>query len=256
MKKQLSLIVFALSISVGAWAQKSSVKLQVGYGMPIASSNFSKVLNYSNVTGSLGSGLTIEVGYTYSIAPLISTQLDIGYLLGSETKGSYSNSNLNAMANNSFKGNFLQAAPMIRFDVGESKIHPYVAVGPMFAFGNMTENYFESYDGTLETETKYTASASVGTKSVLGLELTKGNLGFFVQATMINMNYVPTKAEYTKYNNGQDQLPNMTTYSKIVEFKDSIDPYAPIDPNQPRQELKTYYAFSSLALNLGVRLKI
>lgn len=258
--KKVLLIVLTLS-GFCSLAQKSSVKLQVGYGIPLAGSTLpfqsynGNQNSYSNVTGSLGSGFTVEAGYTYSIAPLISAQMDFTYLSGSETKVSYSEPI--AQSNESFSGSFVQVAPLVRFDVGDGKIHPYIAIGPAFSFGSMTNKYYENNDGgTLEQEKKYDGSTGIGTKSILGLELTKGNLGFFVQATMINMSYAPTKSEITKYvYNGQDELSSMTTYNKIIEFKDSIDPNAPYDPNQPKQELKSYYPLSSLALSIGARLK-
>ncbi len=271
MKKGLLLIILTLS-SNATFSQKSSLKFQIGYGIPISSlnfanaysyytpisnSNFYNVYSYSNVTGSLGKGIAIEVGYTYSVAPHISTQLDIGYSFGAETKTSYSVPNTYSSINTSFFGNFLQTAPLIRFDVGEGKIHPYAAIGPMFAFGNMIEGYHENNNGVVtDQEVKYTSSLSIGTKSILGLELTKGNHGFFVQATITNMNYTPEKSEITKYAyNGQDDLSNLAPINKFADFKDSLDPNAIYNPNQPRQELKTDYALSSLAISVGVRLK-
>jgi hypothetical protein len=263
MKKQFAFIVMALSVAVSAWSQKSSVKLQVGYGIPLAGSSISSnsSQNGSNssaslVSGSFGSGLTIEAGYTYSFAALISTQVDFAYLIGNEYNSTTTYSNY-YLLNESYSSNFFQVAPLVRFDVGEGSIHPYVAIGPAFGFGNIKYKEYQNNDGGIsDRETKYDGGVAVGTKGILGLELTKGNLGFFVQATLINLSYAPTKAELTKYiSNGTDVLPSTQTYYKETEFKSSISSNGQIDHNQPNQQLLTYYPFSSLSLNLGVRLK-
>jgi hypothetical protein len=214
------ILLFVLTLSgFCSFAQKSSVKLQVGYGVPLAGNAFPNIYSgnqntQNNVTGSLGSGLTLEAGYTYSFAPLISAQMDLTYLAGNGVSGSYNDGV--SYSDEKYTSSFFQVAPLIRFDVGDGKIHPYVAVGPVFAFGSMTDKQSGSGDGSYEQEIKYDGSSSVGTKSILGLELTKGNLGFFVQATMINMSYAPGKSEVTKYYlNGQDALSGLSTYNKI-----------------------------------------
>jgi hypothetical protein len=262
MKKQLLLIVLALSISVGTWAQKSSVKLQVGYGVPLAGSSLSRNSsqsgsNYSSsiVSGSLGSGFTLEAGYTYSFAPLISAQVDFTYLAGKEYNSTQTASVF--LQTDSYSGNFFQMAPLIRFDVGEGQIHPYAAVGPAFGFGSMKLKHYEDNDGgTLDEEEKYSGSVAIGTKSVLGLELSKGNVGFYVQATMVNMSYAPSKSEITKYiSNGTDMLAQMQTYQKVTEYKDSISSNGQFDPTQPSQQLFNYFPLSSISLSIGARLK-
>jgi hypothetical protein len=260
MKKTIALILLALSIVI-AHAQKSSVKLQVGYGLPLAGSTLSSnssqngnIYSASNVSGSLGSGFTIEAGYTYSFAPLISAQVDFTYLAGKEYSSTTTGSAY--LSTESFSGNFVQMAPLVRFDVGEGKIHPYAAVGPVFGFGSMKNKSYEDNDGgTIDQETKFDGGVAIGTKSILGLELTKGNLGFFVQATMVNMSYAPTKSEVTKYiSNGTDMLAQLSTYQKQTEYKDSYTSSG-FDPNQPNQQLLHYFPMSSISLSIGARLK-
>lgn len=260
MKKQLIFIVFLL-VGSAVCAQKSSVKIQIGYGIPLAGTVVGSNTKQngtgstsSNITGSLGSGLSLETGYSYSFTPLISTQVDFNYLMSKEysSKNDYSN---NYYSEGSTSAKFYQVAPLVRFDLGDGKIHPYAAIGPVFSFGTMKDHYFEEYDGSIEEDTKYSGSVAVGGKTVLGLEFTQGKFGYFVQATMINMSYAPTKSEITKYvYNGQDQLSQMTKYGRYTEYKNSVE-QGSIDPGKPRQALKNYYPLSSFALSVGARFK-
>lgn len=268
MKKSLLLALSIFSLSA-LLAQSNAVKIQIGYGLPLAGQTVGdrSVQDYSGASptytrsftkGSFGSGTQIGVGYARSISGLLSVQLDATYLIG-KSYDTYQFDQINSGTHNpsavSNQANFFQISPQIRAKFGDGKFSPYAAIGPIIGFGKMYEKgYYGDYDSTpYSYELTYSGSASVGAKTTVGLEMTQGKLGYFAQITMINMNYAPTKGVYTKYIlGGQDNLPNMTTNQKEFSYVDSYDQYAQQDPNQPQKQSKQYLPFSSLSLNFGV----
>jgi hypothetical protein len=247
-------------------------------------SNYTKNISTRSILkGSLGGGFNAEIGYNYSFTPLISAQLDMTFTSGKNISANESYYSANTSSNTynasydsyTWSSSFYQIAPLLRFDLGgEGKIHPYMAVGPVLGFVKLNEERnSKSESGTIETQTpsvsynkrelKYTGSAPVGIKSVLGLEYTRGSLGFYAQATMVNMTFAPDKSEVTKAlsinSNGEvtDNLPQYSVRNKITEYKKSYttDGNAPYDSTKPDQKNTVYYSLSNIGLNLGVRYK-
>jgi len=257
--------ILGLFIFTNCFGQKSIVKLQIGYGLPLTNSLVSQSTqatatstNYTGVYGSYGSGLRLEGGYIRPLNAHLSIELDAAYLFGKSINASYASQNNSQHQSSS--SHFYEISPLLRVNLGESKFKPYAALGPVFGFGNLTSDYATNNGGTAngsEVQRKYSGSLAIGAKSAVGAELTQGLFIFYAQITMIAMSYAPGKSEYTKYMlNGVDQLAMMTISQKQSVYKSSFasttnSPH----PNQPTEALKFYVSFNSLSLNVGVMFK-
>ena len=241
--------------------QKSMVKLQIGYGIPLANSLLANSAasnnsgaTYTGVYGSYGSGLRIEGGYIYLLNTHLSLELDGTYLIGKKINATYTSPN--GSQTQSSGSHFYELSPMLRMNLGGTKIKPYAGVGPVFAFGNIVSTFFSGGPNGSDVERTYTGSVAVGAKSAIGAEFTQGRFIFYAQATLIMMNYSPSKSTYTRYSlGGVDQLGNMTISQKQTIYKRTITTAGTQDPNQPTEDLKFYSPLNSISMNMGVMFK-
>jgi len=263
--KMVSALILGLLIFTNGFSQKSIIKLQIGYGLPLTNSLASVSTQvaasstmYTGVYGSYGSGLKLEGGYIRPFNAHLSVELDVSYLFGKPINASYTSQN--NYQHQSSSSHFYEISPLLRINLGGSKVKPYAALGPVVGFGNLTYDNTSNNGGTAngsEVQRKYSGSTAIGAKSAVGVELTQGKFIFYGQITMIAMSYAPGKSEYTKYTlNGVDQLAMMTISQKQSVYKSSFasTTNSP-DPNQPSEDLKFYVPFSSISLNVGVMFK-
>jgi hypothetical protein len=244
-------------------AQNNAIKFQVGYGIPLVNSTLSTNMtfqanqaNSSVVTGSYGSGLQLEVGYVRTLSKLVSIQFDAAYLMGKEIDLNTNDPKVSYGENSSSYSRFLQVSPQLRTTFGSNKIRPYASVGPVVGMGSIYKKSLLTPDGpTIESEEIFTGSLAVGAKTSLGMEIEQGEFIFYAQLSMVNMNYAPTKSEFTKYiRDGKDVLAKLTISEKQTDYKDSYT-QGTQDPNQPTTDLTQYYPLNSLSLSMGVMYK-
>ncbi len=264
--KFLFTAILALLFSCSCFSQKSMLKLQIGYGIPLTSTqatqnvqSTSSSTTYTGVYGNYGSGLSLEAGYIQPLSSHLYLELDATYLIGKSINSTYTSSS--TTQRQSASSLFYEVSPLLRVSLGGDKIRPYAAVGPVVGFGAVTANNISSNSNTInasENERKYNGSAAIGAKSVVGAELTQGRFIFYAQITMIAMSYAPSKSEYTKYTlNGVDQLSNLTINQKQSVYNSSVTvTNNPPDPNQPSEQLKFYLAFSSISMNVGMMFRL
>jgi hypothetical protein len=250
------------------FSQKSILKFQIGYGLPLASSPVgqntqvgSSTTTYTGVYGSYGSGLRIEAGYIHVLNDRFNLEMDVAYLIGKSFNLSYSGNGTTQNQNNSSR--FYEISPLLRVNLGGNKIKPYAAVGPVFGLGSVIVNNTGTASGgtitSSEFQRQYSGSVAIGAKSVFGAELTQGRFIFYAQVALIAMSYSPDKSEYTKYTlNGTDQLSNLTTYQRQTVYKNSVTAAnnGSPDPTKPSESLKFYFAYSNVSLNAGVMFKL
>jgi len=254
--------ILALLFFTSGFGQKSIVKLQIGYGIPLTNSllanstvtNSAGSSTFTGVYGSYGSGVCIEGGYIYRLNTHVSLELDGAYLIGKQINATYTSPN--GSQTQSSASHFYEVSPLLRLNLGGSKIKPYAAVGPVFGFGNIVSNYLSGGTNGSEVERQYRGSFAVGAKGAVGAEFTQGRFIFYAQTTMITMNYAPSKSAYTKYSlGGVDQLINMTISQKQTVYKRTVTTGGTQDPNQPSEQLKFYSPLNSISLNVGVMFK-
>lgn len=255
--KKYVLSLVAILLFEYTFAQRTQAKFQVGYGVPLVNTPQWVLLSnnvYSVKSFSFGSGLRAEGGLVRQMTKNLSVQLDAAYLSGK--KNSLQQVNGSNYLNVVYYSRFYDVSPLIRFTMEESKIRPYVAVGPIFGFGKF---YRDSESGTSGTNNavaisrEYKGSFAFGSKSELGVQLRKGRFNYYAQLTVITMRYVPTSSEITSYVvNSFSQLYALTVAQKQTTFVNSMPAAGTPNPNQPSQGLKSSYVFDSASLNLGV----
>jgi hypothetical protein len=265
MKKR---IVFSISLALtvlgNGFAQKSIVKLQVGYGFPLSSMLITENVqasasstNYKGVYGSYGSGFQVEAGYIRPLNKNLSIEMDFSYLIGKTYNSS--NNTGNNLQNQSTSSHFYGISPLLRVSFGGTKIRPYGAVGPVVGFGNLLVDYAFTNGSSVsgnEIQHRYSGSQAIGAKTAIGAEFTEGRFVFYAQLTATAISYAPSKSEYTKYTlNGVDQLAMLTTSQKQIVYKSSITSTGAQDPNQPTEQIKFFIPFSSISLSAGVMFK-
>lgn len=244
-----------------ASAQRMQAKFQVGYGIPLA--NNPQWLTLANNTYtihsfSFGSGLRVEGGLIKQLTKNLSVQLDAAYLSGKKNSLQQVSGTSYSTAN--FYAKFFDVSPLLRFTMEESKIKPYVAVGPIFGFGKFYRDIENGTSGSTNVSTsirEYKGSFAFGTKSELGVQLQRGQFSYYVQLTVISMRYTPTSSELTSdIVNSTNQLSSLSVSQKQTVYVDSVPSTANPNSNQPSQALKTSYAFDSVSLNVGVMFRM
>lgn len=249
-----------LLFSSNLWAQKNTLKIQVGYGIPISNSNVlqyhQSILGLTNnslvtVSGSFGKGLYLDGSYGYLISSKMSIQFDLSYLNGEEY-----NSGSHTMFSQ-----FIEFSPLGKFYFGSNKIKAFAALGPVIGFGNIYENQEITVSGfsTLEVNKvsyNYKGSISVGAKGILGLEYPLNDkIGISTQLTVVTLSYAPSESEITRYSlNGIDKLSTLSTYFRQTEFKETLDilnvPSVSLD--RPNQSKQIYFPMNSLIFSFGL----
>jgi hypothetical protein len=257
------LLLLAVFTFINAQAQNNAIKFQVGYGIPLVNSALSvdmglqaNKVNSSVVKGSYGSGLQLEVGYVRSLSKMVSLQFDAAYLLGKEIDLNTKDPKALYGGSISSYSRFLQVSPQLRATFGANKIRPYASVGPVVGIGSIYKKSLLTPDGpSVDSEEVFTGSIAIGAKTSLGMEMEQGKFIFYAQLSMVNMNYAPTKSEFTKYvKGGSDVLGKLTISEKQTDYKDSFT-QGTQDPNQPTTDLTQYYPLNSLSLSMGVMYK-
>ncbi|NVO01282.1 MAG: outer membrane beta-barrel protein [Bacteroidetes bacterium] len=264
-------------------AQGVFVKVNVGYGFGIGTQTWmnNSTRNVNSVTGvntgteeavkiSLGKGLNFAGTIGAMFNKNVGAELGINYLIGGKTtcKDEYNyTGNLiipsyTRTTENIFSANMLKINPSILVTSGSKEIDPYAKFGIVLGFGSATSERTETYSsGDInESAFKYSGGMSIGITSAFGVNFNLNkNMAIFGELNMTNLSYAPKKGIYLKYSeNGVDQLATMTTIEKEVEYVDSYtyDSSVAANVTQPDKQTSIKLPFSSLGINLGIKIKL
>jgi len=218
---------------------------------------------------SLGKGLNFGLNLGYMFNGNIGIDLQCSYLLGDETtsesKDNYTFLNINFYDYEkiSIKSQMFRVNPSIIIASGFDKLDPYAKFGVILGFGSITLNYlYEEYENNQLQDKevvkwKMDGGMAFGISSALGLMYHISDLiSVYGELNLVGMSYAPKKGKMTEYTiNGADQLPGLTTDDKEIDFVDDItyDYDNPPSSAEPMKELKFYFPYSSIGLNIGVR---
>ena len=281
--KKVVLLMFINLFSIAAYSQ-FYINVGGGYNLGIANqtllniANQTLLINYEstdniqkieNVKTSLGKGLNFGLNIGYMFNGNIGIDLQCSYLLGDETTGEYKynytyfNNNYYDFGKISLKSQMFRVNPSIIIASGFDKLDPYAKFGVILGFGSITLNYlYEEYENNQLQDKevvkwKMDGGMAFGISSALGLMYHISDLiSVYGELDLVSMSYAPTKGVMTEYTvNGADKLPDLTTDAKEIEFLDEItyDYDNPPSTAEPSKELKFYFPYSSIGLNIGVR---
>ncbi len=273
--KKVALGMFISLFSIAAYSQ---FYINVGGGYNLGIANQSLLNNYErtnniekmeNVKTSLGKGANFGLNIGYMFNGNIGIDLQCSYLLGDENAGE-SKSNYTFFSTNyydyekiSVKNQIIRINPSLIIASGFDKLDPYAKFGVILGFGSITLNYlYEEYENNQLQDKevvkwKMDGGMAFGISSALGLMYHISDLiSVYGELNLVGMSYAPKKGVMTEYTiNGTDQLPGLTTDDKEIDFVDDItyDYDNPPSSAEPMKELKFYFPYSSIGLNIGVR---
>lgn len=273
--KKVAIVMFISLFSVAAYSQ-FYINVGGGYNLGIAnqslltnSESSGNILKIENIKVSLGKGLNFGLNIGYMFNNNLGIELQCSYLLSDETFGedksnyTFFGTNYYDYVKTSIKSNMFRINPSIIIAGGFEKLDPYAKFGVILGFGSIIYNgLMEEYendqlqDRSIE-EWKLNGGMAFGISSAVGLMYHISDLiSVYGELDLIGMSYAPTKGVMTKYTiNGADQLPNLETIDKEIDFIDDItyDFDNPPSSAEPDKQLKEYMPFSSIGLNIGVR---
>ena len=275
------LMLFVMSLfAKNLFAQGAYVNINAGYGLSMSSQNIEGFNNSSSnnngssssasieqVNVSLGKGFNVGGAFGYMFNNNIGAELGISYLLGGNTtvKNS-SNDNFggsvdNRTTNITISSNMFRINPSLVIASGFEKINPYAKFGLVLGFGSIMYDVNENDNGDIRLmKIKLNGGIALGLNAGVGaLFKLSDKMTFFSELNMVNLSYAPTNGEKTESTkNGVDELPNMTTREKQIEFVDSYTFSGGNPPpySQPSQELKQKFPLGSFGLNFGLRIGI
>ncbi len=273
MKKNVSKVLFTflvLSMALNTLsAQGPYVNLHAGYGLSTSSQNISFLSFENSTTGnnsstfeqidvSLGKGLNLGGAIGYMFNKNIGAEIGVSYLIGSkyEAKNEY----VGGVRDLTLSAKMLRIKPTLVIASGFENFNPYAKFGVVIGSGSILFEISNNDKGDLyETEIKFNGGLAWGLTSGVGAmyTLNKG-ISIYGELNMINLSYAPTKGVFTKATlNGADELMDMTTNEKEIEFVEKYTQGNTSSPNdsEPTKILRQKIPFGSFGLNLGVSYK-
>lgn len=240
----------------------SYFRFGIGYGFPsgtqmldVSSTSTSTNTSYTSkqegVYGSLGSGFTFSSSYLHMYSKNIGLDLGLQYLWGKKYESTNSSSGSYGTFTDKSKINSqgLLFGPSLVMAIGEKKVRPYVQIG--ITAGSFKVHSEESYPNS-KTTTEYYGGITIGFKGGFGIDAPiSENANFFSECVFTSMSYYPKKAT-TTYSNGSPQ--QNVEFEKELTYNSSYSNSNPA-PNTYK-ELRSSIPFGSLALNIGLKLKL
>ena len=250
-----------------------------GYGFSMAgqvidyNSNTNSTMTGSTYTdeilkGSFGAGTNFGLQAGFMFNDHLGFAVEGNYLLGQKFKSTskYSSDWGGMPYSSSGEGvsqaKFTRITPSFIFSLPKDKISPFAQLGLMMGFGTIEASYEGSNsDGdSYEYGVRYNQGMAIGMSASIGIDYKLGEkLSLLGSIRSVNMTYAPLHGEITKYKeNGVDYLSTMTTYESEVDFYDELTTNTSNPPNEnnPDKDLKSYYPFSSIGINIGLRLSL
>ena len=273
MKKTFLLACVILMMSGITNAQKYYARLGVGVGFGLAfygpSADRTINGNTSDVTemksGSLGSGLNINLGGGYMFSKYIGVDLGLNEFIGFGVKTKYSmtQTGYTQQYDDKYTGKMFQIIPAIVITPGFEKINPYGRFGLLIGITNTNYSYTNTISGgalkagaaSENYKDKDYGGVALGFATALGVDYhINGNFGIYAEINLNGVNYSPKKGkvvEWTK--DGVDQIPISTTKQLQWEYVKSLDNKATIQDSSPDQLLKETAVMTNVGISIGVK---
>jgi len=285
MKKTL-LFISILLMAWSAVAQESQVQdpqkksrqklyIQIGLGGGISTaSSFDMLYKYSGdmanstvsvVPVGLGNGFNGSLAVGYWFCKYAAVELAVSEFLGLPTQGDSVIHLIGASkATAKVRGSMLSVIPAIVISAGLEKINPYARFGLQIGvLPYMISKYTQDNSSTNPPMSKeiyndYYGGVALGYTAAGGVSFNFTKLlSFFVEIQFVHSTWSPNHSQIVKYTvNGEDRLSELTTWQKQADFVWEKNVNGTIDVNQPRQELRSTYPFSTVSLNLGLKFRL
>ncbi len=225
--------------------------------------NTSTELETANLI-SFGKGFNSRFRLAYRLTENLDIAIEASYLQGG--KNSYSQSRL-VDNNNEFRlserrvdvfGNMWSISPNLVFSPFNTRISPYIRIGPSLNFGRTYEEVEYKYLTTTISTEEFTGPVSWGFLADLGVKyLADENWEIFAEIRFHSFSFEPTESQITQYEiDGVDQLASLNTYKRKTVYKDKISEeqgtFGFVGIERPFQELSISQPFSSVQFLIGI----
>jgi len=259
----ISFLIIAL-LPLFAFGQGMYAKLNVGYYFPVGTQTLLTEINQTATSNtsepidvSLGAGLDLGLAIGYMFSENIGAELGVSYLIGRKFEAN-ENFNLGIFTRNSvtkLSGKSININPQVVITGGVKSLKPFAKFGLVFGFASINERDQVTDRDLYVSEWKYKGGVAIGFSADFGLEYSLSDqLSIAVSFRNVSMAYSPKvgNLEVATFN-GVNELDNLETIDKEIEFVDKIDYTVNIEDFEPDQELREKYPFSGFGLNLGVK---
>lgn len=270
MKKLFTLIavtIFSFGIVNGIIAQGLYVGVNAGYALKLASAtdqNVNSSINttYEAVNYSLGKGLDFGLNVGYMMNANVGAELGVSYLLGGKT--TFEDNSTYGTSKVDIKGKMLRLVPAIVIATGMEKINPYAKLGLIIGIGSIkytghvtTSSAFKS-GGPGDFVQKNKGGVAIGVMGAVGADFTLNDmLSVFAEINVEGLSYAPTKGELTEYKeNGVDKLADLSVNAKKFEYVKKYSSNENNSPDVASKRLREKSPFSSVGLNVGIKIKL
>jgi len=285
MKKTLLFIPIML-MALSVFAQEASVEksqnqkpkkmyIRVGLGGGVSTSaSFDLLYKYSdNGTNStlsvvpvgLGNGFNGAVAFGYWFNKYVGIELAVSEFMGLPTSGDSVVHIIGAnKATVKVRGGMLSVVPSVVISAGLAKVNPYARFGLQIGvLPNLVSKYSKDNGSTnppMNTQlvNQYYGGAALGYTVAGGVNFNFTKLlAFYVELQFSHATWSPNHSEVVKYTvSEEDRLSSLTTWQKQADFVMEVNTNQVIDQNQPRQELRKTYPFSTASINIGLLFKL
>ncbi|MDH5400748.1 MAG: outer membrane beta-barrel protein, partial [Cyclobacteriaceae bacterium] len=211
-------------------AQKLTVSVSSGYGMPMAAQDYLRERTRDNTTDvvdmvkySLGKGLNFNGSIGYNVKDNMELELGVGYLMGGKTVSL--ERDLRDPANHithtrEISATMLSFSPGMVFKMPTEGLQPYVKVAAIIGVPAVHSDYtYEDNVDLIVVNRKYYKGAAVGFSSAFGVNYDLGSLKLFGELFANSLSYSPSYGEITEYTtNGQDMLSTLDVKDMSVNL--------------------------------------
>jgi len=243
--------------------------VNLGYGLGKSTMNIGDFSNYTYLSPtsfkdeqiylSLGKGFNFGVTAGDMFNKNVGAEIGINYLLGG--KCTAEDKYENGTGEYSLKAGMLRIIPAAKVSAGFEKINPYAKFGAVISFGTVKHEMKQTLGSITTTDIWcYKGGVAFGFMGALGVDYSiNERIALFAELNTINQSYSPKKGELTEATyNGEDQLPDMTTSQKEIEFVDEVTTaYEGGDQSdsEPTKVLKQKFPLGSVGINFGLEIR-
>ena len=210
----------------------------------------------------LGKGVNAAGSIGYMFSKYIGVEMDFRYFYGFTTKSEMKGDDM--LITTKVNGQMFQITPGICVSLGLKKFNPYGRIGiivgvlPSIKQKVDIEGDFGKSVTQANTIFKMKGGFGLGVMVAAGLEFFLGNnLSLFGELDFSQISYAPRKGKFTKFDiDGEDQLSDLTTSEKEMEFVKKLDHNDPQPDYEPTKTLRSNFPFSHIGLNIGVKITL
>jgi len=279
MNKHTLFLVIILTISTKLFAQKFYCNLGSGYNFSAAPTMPGYVQNESfsyqigtildsisltKGTGSLGKGMQIKGTIGYMLNKKIGLELNASYFCGSPLSRVFYTTffyDLTGYNNEkyTFTGRMLRLIPALQISTDAGPVKLYMKTGLVIGLlSKLKQTNKENCSGIhfYESEIEYSGGIPLGFNGTTGAVIKLNNrFSIYSEIDYIIQSWAPVKSEYIKNTSDNvDILSTMTNREKETIYVDNLSSVSSeTDQSLPRKDVKKYWPFNSLGINLGLR---